>query len=378
MKFSLLSISLLLTSSAAVSGAIPDLAKQFSNQSETMIELVSMLPTIFLGIFVLVSIPVTRWIGDKKTVIIGLLMALVGGVAPAFLNNFWLILIFRSIFGAGLGLFNPIAINLISKFFSDRERAQMMGFQSAFQGLGAALLTFAAGQLLILGWQDTFWVYAIALPILILFFCFVPEPEQSKSKEKLSLNKTVLILAIMNFCIMVLYNAIAIRLPDLVVEAKIGSATTASNLYSISQLATMVTGFIYIYIHDLLKRFTLPVAILTMGIAFVCIAFSSNIWMAGIGTVLTGIGYAMLVPYLFNYSSGISSPAQMTLSTTMLIIAGQSAGFFSPMILDPLGNLGFLKNVYAQSFLSGSVILLVIAIIVLVFQGKLFPVAKKS
>lgn len=373
MKFSLLSISLLLTSSTAVSGVIPDLAKQFADQSETMIELVSELPTIFLGIFVVLSIFISRWIGDRKTVLIGLVMVLIGGLAPVFLNNFWMILVFRSIFGAGLGLFNPIAINLISKFFAGRERATLMGYQSAFQGAGAALLIFAAGQLLVFGWHTSFWVYAITLPILALFFCFVPNPPESGKKEKLSLNKTVLLMACMNFCIMILYNAIAVRLPDLIVEAHLGTATTASNLFSISQLATMVTGFIYIHIHDLLKRFTLPGAILTIGIGFVCIAFASNIWMAGIGAVLTGMGYGMLVPYLFNYSSGISTPAQMTLSTTMLIVAGQSAGFFAPLILDPLGNLGFLKNVYAQSFLSGSIILGVLTVAVLIFQEKLFP-----
>ncbi len=37
----------------------------------------------------------------------------------------------------------------------------MIGFQSAFQGFGAALMTFVAGQLVQLGWQYTFLIYAI-------------------------------------------------------------------------------------------------------------------------------------------------------------------------------------------------------------------------
>lgn len=45
---------------------------------------------------------------------------------------------------------------MIAAFYHGDERASMIGFQSAFQGFGAALMTFVAGQLVQFGWQYTF------------------------------------------------------------------------------------------------------------------------------------------------------------------------------------------------------------------------------
>ena len=80
---------------------------------------------------------------------------------------------------------------MIAAFYHGDERASMIGFQSAFQGFGAALMTFVAGQLVQFSWQYTFLVCAISLPILILFVLFVPRPETTKIQvQRHSFSKT--------------------------------------------------------------------------------------------------------------------------------------------------------------------------------------------
>lgn len=92
MKFSLLSISLVLTSAYAISPALPAMIEQFSDHSRANVELLSTIPSFSVMIMVLASGFIARKIGDKTTVILGLVLASIFGVIPFFTTNFWVIM----------------------------------------------------------------------------------------------------------------------------------------------------------------------------------------------------------------------------------------------------------------------------------------------
>ena len=54
------------------------------------------------------------------------------------------ILISRFLLGAGIGLFNSLAVSLIPQFYVDdeEERASMLGFQNVMSSIGAAVSSF--------------------------------------------------------------------------------------------------------------------------------------------------------------------------------------------------------------------------------------------
>ncbi|MFC2619534.1 MAG: MFS transporter, partial [Bifidobacterium dentium] len=169
MKFSLLSISLLLTSSNAISGVMPALIKQFPDQPRANVELLSTVPSFSMIIMIIASGFIARKIGDKATVTAGLVIAAIFGIIPfLFTGNFWVIMGSRIGLGVGFGLINSLAVSMIAKFFSGDEKATLMGFRSAFESLGQSLMTLAAGFLVLLSWNSSFLVYLLAVPILIL------------------------------------------------------------------------------------------------------------------------------------------------------------------------------------------------------------------
>ncbi|HGM6079778.1 TPA: MFS transporter, partial [Enterococcus faecium] len=71
MKFSLLSVSLILTSAGAVTSAIPSMSATYATRSLSAVELLTTAPSFMVTIFVLISSFIARKIGQKQTVIIG-------------------------------------------------------------------------------------------------------------------------------------------------------------------------------------------------------------------------------------------------------------------------------------------------------------------
>lgn len=262
MKFSLLSISLVLTSAGAISGNIPAMAKTFSNESLSSVEVLTTIPALMVVIFVILSSFIAKKIGQKQTVILGLIIALISGIIPAFSSNFTVVLASRAMLGVGFGLFNSLAVSMISDYFTGDERAQLIGFQSAFQGLGTAIMTYIAGQLLKVNWHVTFWIYAIILPILALFILFVPSPdkkqngnlESDSSDVKQSTNIQVIGYVLLLFVVLIIYMGVQVKLALLLTSNGYGTATDAANIISIMSIGGMLAGFAFGTIFKIIRQ----------------------------------------------------------------------------------------------------------------------------
>ncbi|MCI1664535.1 MAG: MFS transporter [Bifidobacterium crudilactis] len=265
MKFSLLSISMLLTSYNAIAGAMPALIKQFPEQSRTNVELLTTAPTCAMIVMIIVSGLLAKSVSDRTLVVTGISIATVFGIIPFFLtNNFWLIMASRIGLGIGLGLINSLAVSLIGKYFSGEERATLMGFRSAFVALGQATLTLIAGFLLNFGWHGPFLLYILAIPVLILFVVFVPKEPVERTSDAVSdpgdkqrVNAPVLAITAFLFFTVTMYSGVTVRLSSVITASGFGTMQQASTLLSVMVFCGMLMGFVFGKVHRLLKRQTL-------------------------------------------------------------------------------------------------------------------------
>ncbi|EGP5401674.1 MFS transporter [Enterococcus faecium] len=367
MKFSLLSVSLILTSAGAVTSAIPSMSATYATRSLSAVELLTTAPSFMVTIFVLFSSFIARRIGQKQTVIIGLVIASICGVLPLFSQSYSIVLASRAGLGIGFGLINSLAVSMIAAFYHGDERASMIGFQSAFQGFGAALMTFVAGQLVQFGWQYTFLVYAISLPILILF---VPRPETTEiqvqgtasARQVIKTNPKMISYGIFLLLIIVVYNAVSIKLATVLTTYSLGDETNAANILTIMQLASMAAGVCFGWLQAKAHRYMLTLSLLLMGIGFVLIASAMNLYVIGFGAILTGISFSLFIPYLFNQVS-IQAPKHAESFNTSILLVGANLGTF----IEPYGLL-FLSFVSLGSktlavFVNGSILLLISALV---------------
>lgn len=189
LKIGILAISTLLTAASAVSGTMPMMEKQFSGEGSANVKALLTIPSIGMVIFVLLSSIFIKYLGKRKTVLLGLFLGLIGGTLPFFINNFHVIQVSRFVLGMGNGLYSTSTASLIGDIWSGDEQRTLLGYQSAIQTFGQSLAVFVAGLLLGINWHAAYLVYLLFIPIIILFalgYTQSTETEYRPNKKKFS------------------------------------------------------------------------------------------------------------------------------------------------------------------------------------------------
>ncbi|WP_195486598.1 MFS transporter [Lacticaseibacillus paracasei] len=385
---SLLALNIVEQSASAISGAIPGMAASFPNQSSVQIELITTVVSVSVTIFVLVSGFVSRWIGQKQTAILGLVIAAVSSVIPAMSNSFNVIMISRAILGIGIGLANPLAISLIGEFFEGDTLATLMGWRSAVASIGVSAMTFFAGQLLQVNWHAAFWVYLLFVPTLILFIIFVPTPEldqktvidqdqdstaEASETSKVPENKHLgLIIALALLVLVYMGSAMIsyIKMATMFVETGIGTPTQASSVISVVGLAQLVGGALFGIAFKYLKQYILPIGVGLSGLMMVLMTFSSNILVITIFGGLSGVFGGMAVPYIFTKVSMVSSTKSAPLNNALILVGTNLGSFIAPMLASVLGATALLSLRNAGWLIVALTVIIVIALIVTQNRSK--------
>ena len=381
LKLGILATSLLISDATAISVTVAPMEATFSNISATTVESLVTIPSFSMLLFILLSNFVIRLIGKKKTVLLGLSMAFVGGVLPAFVTSFPAIIFCRFLLGAGVGTYNTLAVGLISDFFTGVEQKKLLGFQTATSAIGSALTTFLAGILVSYDWHYAYLVYALSIPILLVFYLNVPEPSKkiandssalnAREKNKIKLNSTVILSVVSMFFMFVFLMNIATKTSEFLTEQNIKNAAFLGTALTIGGLLGAVSGFLYgrVYVH--LKNITPIFSSAVVALGFAGVAYSSEMILFTVGTSLVYIGYSMLISYLYGVIFDNVNAASKNISVSLAMVACNLGAFFSPYIVSIISNV--IGNSSAKEGLSMSVLFYGVLAVIFVF-----PVFKKG
>ena len=337
-KGAILSISLMLTSSQAINGIIPQM-KQSLGISQSQSELLGTVPSVTVIIFILLSSYFAKRVGMKKTIILGLLLAGVGGILPAFMANFQIVLISRVILGAGLGLYNSLAVTYISSLYSGDTRATLLGIRNSMEALGQTILIFLAGLLVNITWTASFLVYAVAFPIAFLFAMKVPEirNEQndiSKNDVKEKMNPIVFVLVL--FAILLVMNSIAIsvRFASIATEIK-GGEFNASNYLALMPILGILAGFIFGPVNKWIGKGTLYLGIIFYIVSNLLIATSNgNMTFLLMGLFVSSITGSWCFPFIFSNLDKVTTKNTINFATSLIFIGCNIGNFIAPIVME--------------------------------------------
>ncbi len=312
-KASLLALSTMLVSTFAVSPAIPQMIDHFAREGIAASQVENLITVTSFAIMaaLLMNGLIVRFISERNIIILGLLLLAIGGSMPMFLSAFPMIFLARILLGLGIGLINARAINIIGNFFTGQERVQMMGLRGSAEVLGSAGLTLLVGWLTQFGWQPAFMVYLFALVVLALFLLFVPQEEfvahselKNDSGSKVKLDKKMwqmgIYLAFLAFFVINVNTFLTIRIPQIVLDKGIGTAQQASLILSLMQIMGIVAGTVFSSLVGRLKDWLLAVSYVIFGFAVIGIAFADNLWVLGLGGMVSGFFYSIVLTIVFS------------------------------------------------------------------------------
>lgn len=373
-KGAILSISLMLTSSQAINGVIPQM-KQSLGISQSQSELLGTAPSITVILFILLSSYFAKRIGMKKTIILGLLLAGIGGIIPVFTATFQTVLISRVILGAGLGLYNSLAVTYISSLYSGNTRATLLGIRNSMEALGQTILIFLAGVLVNINWTASFLVYAIAFPVALLFALKVPEIRDENSdipenhvKEKMN----PMVFALVLFAILLVMNSIAIsvRFASIATEIK-GVNFNASNYLALMPILGILAGFMFGPINKWIGKGTLYLGIIFFIISNLLIAVSNgNMTFLLTGLFLSSITGSWCFPFIFSNLYKVTTKDTINFATSLIFIGCNMGNFIAPIAMQFAQFLTRSTNLTAPFFVFAGIFMVVLCVILFVTKKK--------
>ncbi|SEF19085.1 Predicted arabinose efflux permease, MFS family [Streptococcus gallolyticus] len=377
---SLLALNIVEQAASVISSTIPQMAQAFPEQSPVQIELVTTVVSVFVTIFVLISGFITNKIGQKNTAILGIAIAAVSSIIPAFSNNFQMIMVSRAVLGIGIGLANPLAVSLIGEFFEGDLLANLMGWRTAVAGIGTSLMTVAAGQLLKISWHASYLVYLLFIPTLLFFIFFVPSPEKNGIQhEEINNNNVtdevdakgarikVLGYALLLFGYFACVMVSMVKLATMYVENGIGTPSQASTVFAVLNFAQLLGGFGFGTAYKNLNSKILPFGLLLSGLSMIGMSQVGNNGAILLFAIISGVAGGMSIPYIFTRISQLSITKTAPLNSALALVGSNMGSFISPYLASILGSSAAVAISHAGILL---IVISLVVIVSFVFQEK--------
>lgn len=342
----LLSVAMVVYSAPAISANVPAIAASFPEVDAVYIGLLTTIPSLFLLLGIFTTSMIEKRIGKKYTMVTGLVIMAVFGTLPAwYQGSFPILFLSRGILGFGIGLFNRLAIQMISLLFQNepQKKAKALGLESAVGGLGGIFMTLLVGQLVKISWEMSFLVYGFALISLFFVQLFIPNETQAVTNETLLANVTVskerkqrsFVLGVLLFLIVVLFINYNLQITPLLLEKGIGDATEGSNMIAAIATGAFIAGNAFGLIYSRLHRWLLPIAALLAG---------SSIYLTyPLQTVGLLLGCSLLLAFAFR--------SIMPFFTHLLTTGGEAEAKFGTIVSIVAYNLGVTLAPYASRLL---------------------------
>lgn len=333
--YTILSISLLtVMAGAAIAPALGVISEHFSGQSPLLIQLIVSLPALFIILTNLVFPWLCRLMKTRTLALTGLALYVLSGAGAFFVDDIWLLLVFRALMGVSVGMIMPLSTGLLAYYFPPEEQAGLMGLSAAMNQLGGVVATFLAGMLAGISWNYAFLVYLLGLITFILVAVFLPNERLSgRGGVSLSLLRRFHPSVVGMFLVMILFFVYPTNfaLTASGILSEMGVTLTMVGLDVVAFLVGLVFG-------NIMKHFAAQmkyIAPLGFAAGYLCLATGSGpVWLL-LGSAFIGIANGIGVPYLNTIGSVKAGKEAATTVMPLLSAALYLGQFLSPLIVSP-------------------------------------------
>lgn len=354
----------------AISPILEDLDKIFPSASELEVEMLESLPSLMIIPFMLLS---GRWSvrGNKiRLLVIGSAIFLISGIGSLLSRSLVELIVLGAIMGIGAGIIIPLSTGFVVDYFTGDYRIKQLGISSAVNNLALVGATSLTGYLADIEWHFAFAVYLLPAVTLILIPALShtrpePEPPQGAQRRQQGLNGRI-IVGLMLFYFIITYASLVVTFNTSYLASEGGMSSSKSGLLiSLFFLAIMAPGFVLNGIMNLLGKATNLWSLLVMGVGLLVMSLPHpSFFKLAVGAILTGLGYGVMQPLIYDKAATNSPPHLSTLALSLVMVVNYLAILVAPFIIDGIDWL-FVTKSYSFPFLFNGLLTIVMALITL-------------
>lgn len=402
----------------AITPMLGSLDRIFPHTSELEIQLLTVLPNLFIIPFVLLSGKLSLSKSKTSIVVVALAIYLASGILYLFARNMVDLIVISCILGMGCGLLIPLAAGLLADTFVGKYRMRQLGIKSGISNMALVVATYVVGWLSHGNWRLPFLVYLIpAIPLVLSVFLrgipkadLNPAPEAPDPKMKATIkaaakaavagspakaihttpvsvqsgadqygtigrvrgsfivSRTWSLIAVYFFVcyatVIVSYYTPFLMQADGLGDSDVGTVT------AIFFLAVFLPGFVLPYIIKVLRQSTLIVSTIVMAVGIILMVVGRHFGIMCLASVLVGFGYGVFQPLIYDKATQIvTDPAKSTLALAIVLAANYISISATPFIVD------FFRSIFdphrldnAFPFVLNAILLAVFTVIVIIFR----------
>ncbi len=351
----------------AISPILGDLNKVFPKVTDLEIQMLTSLPSLLIIPFVLLSGKLSEGRDQSRILAVGLSIFFLSGVACLFLRSIVGLIVASCILGIGAGMVIPLSTGLVVEYFTGDWRVRQLGYSSAINNLTLVLATILTGYLADVDWHLPFLVYTLPGVALVLSFFLrrrrpAPEPAQSIQLRHRRID-THKLVGLMLFYFFVTYAVLAIvYYASFLVDDYHIRSSFSGVLIALFFLAIMLPGLYIDRVIRRLKSWVNFVSLLSVAAGLLCIGIFRSEAMLVVGALLTGYGYGIMQPVIYDKAATIAPPQSATLALSCVMAMNYLAVMVCPFVVDLFREL-FHSHGEHFPFLFNAALVLVAAVI---------------
>lgn len=343
-----------------VAPILPEMVQQLQINPELAGILVSM-HCLTIALFSPILGILADWVGRLRVLYPSLLIYALAGIAGAFLQNFWLLLLTRGLLGAASGGIAAASLGLLGSMYEGKKRSQALALATTTLTITGITDPLIGGWVGNSSWQNTFYLYGLALPYALLLALIFKEqslPAKSEANELgsklyhvLGSRHAIKLLVALSLTSVAMY-AVVIYAP-MYLKATIGAGPVLNGIVLASR--AIGAGFVSAFgTNKLAQRFGAMQAT-ALGFGLMCVTLATIpllkilSWIL-LSAILFGAGFGIVLPSIYNALANLA-PSQLRSS---VLSAGIGVGFLgqfmSPILLGPvLGHIGLSAVFYTAA-----------------------------
>lgn len=346
--------------------------------SQTAVNMILSIPLIMMIIFSIIAGKLCNHFNKKNLLIFGGVLFAIGSIFGLTVETIPYIIIMRAVTGIGEAFVTTVAVVFIGDVYGNEgARAKFLGIYNAVMALIGVVMSQAAGSLAVSKWENSFWVYWAAVPMVIAMILFLPSIQktedvaETRKGKKEPFGKAFWVMAFDYLIYNIAYGCIAYFISLYIVENGIGNEVFSGTYIAMCTAGSAVTCMIFGFL--LYKYLGNKTAVLAYGMAAAAIAihiFIPTKAAAIVGALLIGSSYGNVFSFGFAYAPMVVPKSRADEATGVASALTVGPWFISTYLMTWLMDGVFKTELVTPCLIVPLGMCVVAFVIELIFTGK--------